>query len=94
MLGFKLPLKEEVERRVLTRDFAGAEHAFKQARAGLMFAAQISETTDKPTLYEDLTEQLGGLLDGETDFIANAANMAALIFNGPAQPELGRLLSD
>jgi uncharacterized membrane protein YGL010W len=33
MLGLKLPLKEEVERRVLTRDFAGAEHAFKQARA-------------------------------------------------------------
>jgi len=30
MLGLKLSLKEEVERRVLTRDFAGA----KQARAG------------------------------------------------------------
>ncbi len=34
MLGLKLSLKEEVERRVLTRDFAGAEHAAKQARAG------------------------------------------------------------
>ena len=34
MLGLKLPLKEEVERRVLTRDFAGSEQAFKQARAG------------------------------------------------------------
>ncbi len=33
-LGFKLKLAEEVERRVLTRDFAGAEHAFKPARAG------------------------------------------------------------
>jgi len=34
MLGLKLSLKEEVERRVLTRDFAGAEHAFKQVGAG------------------------------------------------------------
>jgi uncharacterized membrane protein YGL010W len=34
MLGLKLSLKEEVERRVLTRDFAGAEHAARQARAG------------------------------------------------------------
>jgi len=33
MAGLKLPLKEEVERRVLTRDFAGSQHAFKQARA-------------------------------------------------------------
>jgi L-methionine (R)-S-oxide reductase len=47
-----------------------------------MFAAKISQAEDKPTLYADLAEQLGGLLTGETDFIANAANTAALIFNG------------
>jgi L-methionine (R)-S-oxide reductase len=47
-----------------------------------MFAAQVSEAADKPTLYEELAQQLGGLLEGESDFIANAANMAALIFNG------------
>src|SRR5579859_6120414 len=47
-----------------------------------MFAAKVSEAQDKPSLYAELAEQLGGLLAGETDFIANAANMAALIFNG------------
>jgi L-methionine (R)-S-oxide reductase len=47
-----------------------------------MFTAKVSEAQDKPTLYADLAEQLGGLLAGETDFIANAANTAALIFNG------------
>ena len=47
-----------------------------------MFVAKPSETRNKPTLYAELAEQLSGLLTGETDFIANAANMAALIFNG------------
>ena len=47
-----------------------------------MFAAKVTQAEDKPTLYADLAEQLGGLLTGETDFIANAANTAALIFNG------------
>jgi L-methionine (R)-S-oxide reductase len=51
-----------------------------------MFAAKTSEAEDKPTLYAELAEQLGGLLTGETDFVANAANTAALIFNG--LPEL------
>jgi len=47
-----------------------------------MFAAKVVQAEDKPTLYAELAEQLGGLLAGETDFIANAANTAALIFNG------------
>lgn len=51
-----------------------------------MFVAKASEAQDKPTLYAELAEQLSGLLAGETDFIANAANTAALIFNG--LPEL------
>jgi GAF domain-containing protein len=46
-----------------------------------MFTATQLHTTDKPTLYGELAEQLGGLLAGESDFIANAANMAALLFN-------------
>lgn len=41
---------------------------------------------DKAALYEELTEQLTALLEGETDPIANAANMAALIYHG--LPEL------
>ena len=40
----------------------------------------------KPQLYRDLAVQLGALLDGESDPVANAANMVALIWHG--LPEL------
>jgi GAF domain-containing protein len=36
----------------------------------------------KPQLYRDLSVQLQALLDGESDPVANAANMAALIRHG------------
>ena len=36
--------------------------------------------TDKPVFYRDLDKQLAGLLAGERDFIANAANLSSLIF--------------
>src|SRR5215469_1622538 len=36
----------------------------------------------KPGLYRDLAAQLEALLEGEPDRIANAANMAALIYHG------------
>jgi GAF domain-containing protein len=39
-------------------------------------------TTPKPELYADLASQLEGLLAGETDLIANTANMAAVIYHG------------
>src|SRR6266404_7329515 len=39
-------------------------------------------TASKPDLYRDLAEQLAALLAGEADRIANAANMAALIYHG------------
>jgi L-methionine (R)-S-oxide reductase len=39
-------------------------------------------TADKPELYRDLAEQLRALLAGEADRIANAANMAALMYHG------------
>ncbi|WP_408903846.1 GAF domain-containing protein [Rhodopila sp.] len=35
-----------------------------------------------PATYEELAEQLDGLLTGETDPIANLANTAALIYHG------------
>lgn len=35
----------------------------------------------KDQLYEDVRLQLGGLLAGETDRIANAANLSALLFD-------------
>jgi L-methionine (R)-S-oxide reductase len=39
-------------------------------------------TVRKPDLYRDLAEQLAALFAGEADRIANAANMAALIYHG------------
>ncbi len=39
-------------------------------------------TASKPDLYRDLAGQLAALLAGEADRIANAANMAALIYHG------------
>ena len=39
-------------------------------------------TASKSGLYRDLAKQLAALLAGETDPIANAANMAALIYHG------------
>jgi L-methionine (R)-S-oxide reductase len=46
-----------------------------------MFQAATLRTDDKPTFYADLDRQLAALLAGERDFIANAANLSALIFN-------------
>jgi GAF domain-containing protein len=37
---------------------------------------------EKPELYRDLEQQLAALLAEEPDLIANAANMAALIYHG------------
>jgi L-methionine (R)-S-oxide reductase len=49
-----------------------------------MFAATAPTALthlSKPELYADLNKQLKSLLDGERDFIANAANFSALLFN-------------
>src|SRR5688572_25992410 len=46
----------------------------------LMFATKAIETDDRVTLYRELAQQLEGLLSGERDAIANAANTAALLF--------------
>jgi L-methionine (R)-S-oxide reductase len=40
---------------------------------------------DKPALYAALGEQLAALIAGEPDLIANAANMAALLYHGLPQ---------
>ena len=45
-----------------------------------MFQATAQTTDDKATQYRDIDRQLAGLLAGESDFIANAANLSALIF--------------
>ena len=36
----------------------------------------------KASLYDDLAVQLTSLIEGEADLVANAANMAALIYHG------------
>jgi len=46
-----------------------------------MFAAARLETESKPALYAAFAEQARGLLAGERDRIANAANFAALVWH-------------
>jgi len=54
--------------------------ASKRSPAGRR-AAATSENNAKPKLYASLVVQLLSLLKGEHDFIANAANFSALLFN-------------
>ena len=51
-----------------------------------MFAAVPLKNTSPSELYPELLAQARGLFDGERDKTANAANLAALIFN--ALPDL------
>lgn len=46
-----------------------------------MFVSAAIDTSDKRAFYRELADQLGGLLHGERDFIANAANLSALVFD-------------
>jgi GAF domain-containing protein len=46
-----------------------------------MFAATSIHAASKPALYADLAEQMRGLLHGERDRVANAANFAALVWH-------------
>lgn len=46
-----------------------------------MFAASKIDTHNKAEFYREMADQLKGLLHGERDFIANAANLSALIFD-------------
>ena len=51
-----------------------------------MFAMAASTQTDKPEFYRELYSQLGALLAGESDPVANAANTSAFLFH--AMPDL------
>ena len=46
-----------------------------------MFTAAAISTDSKPELYAELAQQAQGLLHGETNLIANAANFAALVYH-------------
>ncbi len=51
-----------------------------------MFEAKAIATGDKAALYAELLQRAQGLMHGETNVIANAANFAALVYD--AVPEL------
>lgn len=51
-----------------------------------MFNAPPIQAASKPELYAELAEQARGLLHGERDRIANAANFASLVYH--ALPDL------
>lgn len=51
-----------------------------------MFTATAIQATDKTALYSELADQARGLLQGERDRVANAANLSALVYH--ALPEL------
>jgi GAF domain-containing protein len=52
----------------------------------LVFQTAPLHTADKPALYLELADQARGLLHGERDRTANAANFAALVYH--ALPDL------
>ncbi len=52
----------------------------------MSFAGKRYDFRDQTADYARLAEELGGLLSGERDFVANAANTAALIYD--ALPDL------
>ncbi len=51
-----------------------------------MFQTKIVEGTSKPDLYSELARELRGLMAGERDPIANAANLSALLYT--SMPDL------
>ena len=50
-----------------------------------MFNTTVIHAVDKPTLYAELAQQARGLLHGERDLIANAANFSALVYHNLPQ---------
>jgi GAF domain-containing protein len=46
-----------------------------------VFEAATITATDKPGLYAELAQQARGLLHGEPNLVANAANFAALVYH-------------
>lgn len=47
-----------------------------------MFQVKTTAGAAKPVLYDELVGQVTGLLTGESDWLANTANVAALIHQG------------
>ncbi len=62
------------------------ENALEPRGDAMSFTGRRYEFRDKAADYAELAGELGSLLSGEHDFVANAANTAALIFD--ALPDL------
>src|SRR3954463_10764985 len=67
-------------RSTLLHEWRGAEI---RAEARLMFQGE-RPTGSKQQIYRELSLQARGLFEGERDAVANAANLAALIYSGLA----------
>src|SRR5690348_18420039 len=59
---------------------AALECAFHPPDSAMFTAAAITAES-KPQLYAELAQQASGLLHGESNLIANAANFAALVYH-------------
>jgi L-methionine (R)-S-oxide reductase len=66
---------------VLTKGKAATKRAAAKKKKATKKQATKSTQNAKQKLYASLTVQLMSLLKGEYDFIANAANFSALLFN-------------
>jgi L-methionine (R)-S-oxide reductase len=53
---------------------------YKNFSRMMMFEAKVVAAASKAEFYSDLNKQLGGLLAGERDLVANAANFSSLIY--------------
>lgn len=60
---------------------AAKKKALTKRSTAKLRAAAVNTDGNKPKLYASLVVQLLSLLKGEHDFVANAANFSALLFN-------------
>lgn len=73
--------KKSQRKQAPTRDTheTSCGYQFVKIKNAAMFEAVAPKLDDKPTLYRELVEQTRGLLTGERDLIANAANLSSLL---------------
>lgn len=78
-------LRAETSRQYASRRRCGAIQCGFRFTEPRMFAAAPIEAADKAGLYAELAVQARGLLHGERDRVANAANFAALAWHALPQ---------
>jgi L-methionine (R)-S-oxide reductase len=70
----RLPLCQGAKRPIL-------EQSLSEFGSSAMFEIKTGSANSKRELYADLAQQAEGMLAGEPDLIANAANFSALVFH-------------